>query len=77
MAKSDTPPVSPRETEICDSDEEEGGPLNQDNVEIVEYYDEEIVGDDDGSEEGEEEDMEEEPEDVPDESVLKFEQHTG
>lgn len=74
MGITNTPPVSPRESENPEADDEhEVIPLDQDNFEVVELSDDEVL-EDNGSEPEEEEDG---MEDLPDEAIVKFEHHNS
>ena len=78
MGESNTPPVSPRESQDPDSDDDEPGTaLDQDDFEVVELSDlEELEGND--AENDDEEGMEEsESRDVPDDSIYTFDKHSS
>jgi len=74
MGLTNTPPVSPRESENPESDDEqEVIPLDQDNFEVVELSDDEVLEDNGSEPEEDEEGME----DLPDEAIVKFELHNS
>ena len=82
MGETNTPPVSPRDQEPNDSDEEIVGTQNEDeDFEVIEVYEEDIENEEgaegeDGENEAEGEDGMEET-DVPDDAILTFKQHSG
>ncbi|EFX86282.1 hypothetical protein DAPPUDRAFT_187565 [Daphnia pulex] len=82
MGETNTPPVSPRDQEPNDSDEEIVGNQNEDeDFEVIEVYEEDIENEEgaegeDGENEAESEDGMEEL-DTPDDALLTFKQHTG
>jgi hypothetical protein len=82
MGETNTPPVSPRDQEPNDSDEEIVGNQNEDeDFEVIEVYEEDIENEEgaegeDGENEAEGEDGMEEL-DIPDDALLTFKQHTG
>jgi hypothetical protein len=82
MGETNTPPVSPRDQEPNESDEEVVGTQNEDDdFEVIEVYEEEIENDegaeDEDGENGAEGEEGMEEADVPDDAILTFKQHSG
>lgn len=76
MGESNTPPVSPKEFD--ESDHEGNEEQVDDELEVIELYEEDVLGDD-GDQELNDNGHEaiEEAEEVPDDAILVFSKHTG